>query len=120
MFITRKHLSRRTFLRGAGVTIALPFLESMAPAQTPTGDVEGAPPSLLPRRVVAGGGRGGAVQPRGGADHPLPLSRRSDPHTVDERNVIVEIRPPASRMALQPSRPSTPMPVSTTLVAPAP
>jgi hypothetical protein len=34
-FITRKHLSRRTFLRGAGVTIALPFLESMAPAQTP-------------------------------------------------------------------------------------
>ena len=35
MFITRKHLSRRTFLRGAGVTIALPFLESMVPAATP-------------------------------------------------------------------------------------
>jgi hypothetical protein len=35
MFITKKHLSRRTFLRGAGVTIALPFLESMVPAQTP-------------------------------------------------------------------------------------
>jgi hypothetical protein len=34
-FITKKHLSRRTFLRGAGVTVALPFLESMAPAQTP-------------------------------------------------------------------------------------
>jgi hypothetical protein len=33
--ITKKHLSRRTFLRGAGVTMALPFLESMAPAQTP-------------------------------------------------------------------------------------
>jgi hypothetical protein len=26
MFITKKHLSRRTFLRGAGVTVALPFL----------------------------------------------------------------------------------------------
>jgi hypothetical protein len=35
MFITKKHLSRRTFLQGAGVTIALPLLESMAPAQTP-------------------------------------------------------------------------------------
>jgi hypothetical protein len=35
MFITKKHLSRRTFLRGAGVTMALPFLESMVPAQTP-------------------------------------------------------------------------------------
>jgi uncharacterized protein DUF1552 len=35
MFISKKHLSRRTFLQGAGVTIALPFLESMVPAQTP-------------------------------------------------------------------------------------
>jgi hypothetical protein len=34
-FNTKKHLSRRTFLRGAGVTVALPFLESMVPAQTP-------------------------------------------------------------------------------------
>jgi hypothetical protein len=35
MFITKKHLSRRTFLHGVGVTIALPFLESMVPAATP-------------------------------------------------------------------------------------
>jgi hypothetical protein len=34
-FISKKHLSRRLFLRGAGVTVALPFLESMVPAQTP-------------------------------------------------------------------------------------
>jgi len=34
-FITKKHLSRRTFVRGLGVTMALPFLESMVPAQTP-------------------------------------------------------------------------------------
>ncbi|HEY6341747.1 MAG TPA: DUF1552 domain-containing protein [Bryobacteraceae bacterium] len=32
MFITGKHIPRRTFLRGAGVTLALPFLESMIPA----------------------------------------------------------------------------------------
>src|SRR5271168_1005034 len=34
MFITKKHLSRRTLLRGVGVSMALPFLESMVPAQT--------------------------------------------------------------------------------------
>src|SRR3954452_18897834 len=33
-FITKKHLSRRTFLHGAGVTLALPLLEMMLPAQT--------------------------------------------------------------------------------------
>lgn len=31
-FISKKHLSRRTFLRGTGTTLALPFLESMIPA----------------------------------------------------------------------------------------
>ena len=31
-FITGKHLSRRTFLRGAGATVALPLLDAMAPA----------------------------------------------------------------------------------------
>jgi len=35
MFITKKYLSRRTLLRGAGAALALPFLESMVPAQTP-------------------------------------------------------------------------------------
>jgi uncharacterized protein DUF1552 len=34
-FITKKHLSRRMFIRGMGVTMTLPFLESMVPAQTP-------------------------------------------------------------------------------------
>ena len=34
MIITKKHLPRRTFLRGMGVTLALPFLDSMVPAQT--------------------------------------------------------------------------------------
>ena len=31
-FITGKHLSRRTFLRGAGATVALPLLDAMVPA----------------------------------------------------------------------------------------
>ena len=35
MIITKKHLSRRTFLRGTlGATMALPLLEAMVPALT--------------------------------------------------------------------------------------
>jgi hypothetical protein len=34
MFITKKHIPRRTFLRGLGATVALPFLHSMVPAAT--------------------------------------------------------------------------------------
>jgi hypothetical protein len=36
MFIAKKHISRRTFLRGAGVTLALPLLDSMVPALSAT------------------------------------------------------------------------------------
>jgi hypothetical protein len=35
MFISKKFIPRRTFLKGAGVTIGLPLLDSMVPAQTP-------------------------------------------------------------------------------------
>jgi hypothetical protein len=34
MFITKKHLSRRTMLRGAGTALALPLLDAMIPART--------------------------------------------------------------------------------------
>jgi hypothetical protein len=34
MFITKKHIPRRTILRGAGAALALPFLEAMVPART--------------------------------------------------------------------------------------
>ena len=33
-FITKKHMSRRTILRGAGTALALPLLDAMIPAQT--------------------------------------------------------------------------------------
>ena len=33
-FLTKQHLSRRTFLNGMGVSLALPLLESMLPAAT--------------------------------------------------------------------------------------
>lgn len=34
MFITKKYISRRTVLKGAGVAVALPFLDAMMPAAT--------------------------------------------------------------------------------------
>ena len=34
MFLTKQHLSRRTLLKGAGATIALPLLDAMIPAGT--------------------------------------------------------------------------------------
>jgi hypothetical protein len=46
-FITKKHLPRRTFLRGMGVTLSLPLLESMVPAQTPLAKTAASPKSRL-------------------------------------------------------------------------
>jgi hypothetical protein len=43
MFITKKHLSRRTFLHGIGATVALPLLDSMVAAQTPLRQTAAAP-----------------------------------------------------------------------------
>jgi Protein of unknown function (DUF1552) len=43
MYLTKKHVSRRTVLRGVGATIALPFLDAMVPART-----------LLARTAAAG------------------------------------------------------------------
>ena len=43
MFIFKKYLSRRTFLRGSGAIVALPFLDAMAPAQTPIRQTAAAP-----------------------------------------------------------------------------
>ena len=34
MFLTKKHISRRTVLRGAGAVLSLPFLDAMVPAAT--------------------------------------------------------------------------------------
>jgi hypothetical protein len=50
VFITRRHVARRTVLRGLGATIALPLLDSMIPART-----------LLARTAANGASRLGFV-----------------------------------------------------------
>src|SRR5512147_1478603 len=43
MFISKKHLSRRTVLRGMGVSVALPLLDAMVPAGTALAQTAAAP-----------------------------------------------------------------------------
>src|SRR5690606_39753863 len=43
MFITKKHLPRRTFLKGMGVSLALPLLDAMIPARTALAKTAAAP-----------------------------------------------------------------------------
>jgi hypothetical protein len=46
-YLTKKHLSRRTVLRGAGVALALPLLESMIPAGLRRASAAGVPRARL-------------------------------------------------------------------------
>jgi len=48
MFLTKKHISRRTVLRGAGATLALPLLDAMIPSSTALAQTAAAP---VPRFV---------------------------------------------------------------------
>ena len=44
MFVTKRAIPRRTFLRGTGTVLALPFLESMVPAFTALAQTPARPP----------------------------------------------------------------------------
>jgi len=46
-FLSKRHLSRRTFLKSGGVTLALPLLESMVPAGTALAATAAAPKTRL-------------------------------------------------------------------------
>src|SRR5690606_6336123 len=58
MFITKKHLSRRTVLRGAGACIALPLLDAMNPAGVAWANT---PAGKAPHRLAFVGFPHGAV-----------------------------------------------------------
>lgn len=69
-FITKKRLDRRTFLRSAGVTVALPVMDAMIPAFTPMAK---AAAELRPKRFV------GIWHPHGAAPgYWSPLQTGSD------------------------------------------
>jgi hypothetical protein len=67
--------------------------EVVAP-QTPPVHLEGHPPPLLRRRMVAGLGRKATVQPGKGSHHALPLPGSSDPDTVADHELRNQAQAP--------------------------
>ncbi len=61
MYITKKHLSRRTVLQGMGATIALPFLDAMVAAQTPLAKTAALPKSRLAAIEMVHGAAGSTI-----------------------------------------------------------
>jgi hypothetical protein len=91
MFLTRKHLSRRTVLRGAGATLALPLLDAMIPAATALAQTAAVPKLrmgffYIPHGAIMGNTVHGPEMdrwtPRGaGADFTLsPILKALEPH----------------------------------------
>src|SRR5579864_2248552 len=71
----RWHLSRRTFLRGAGAAIALPWLDAMKPAAAMAGEAAAKPPVRFACLYFPNGAwMGNWVPTTAGADYVLPFS----------------------------------------------
>jgi hypothetical protein len=75
MYISKKHLSRRTVLRGLGATVALPLLDAMVPAQTALAQTAAAPTLRFGTIYVPHGVIMDAWMPeKVGSDFEMPLN----------------------------------------------
>src|SRR3954452_573268 len=75
MFITKKKISRRTVLRGAGVALALPLLDAMVPAATALAQTAAAPkPRFVGCFVPHGMAPGYWVPEKVGANPDFPFN----------------------------------------------
>jgi len=86
MFITRRHIPRRSLLRGIGASIALPMLDSMLPAFA--ADAPGATPRLSFVYVGNGIVHRNWVPTTTGAGFDLPLNLQPLANVRDHLNVI--------------------------------
>jgi hypothetical protein len=91
MYLTKRHLSRRTVLKGAGVSLALPLLDAMVPAATALAQTAAAPKLrvgffYIPHGAIMGNTSFGSEMdkwtPRGtGADYTLsPILKSLEPY----------------------------------------
>ena len=95
MFISKKHIPRRTFLKSAGCTLALPLLDAMVPAATALAQTAAAPKPplrrhLLPARHGAGllGAGAGRRAPGEAAVHPGVARERQGSDRRVERPLV--------------------------------
>ena len=91
MFLTKTHLPRRSFLKGAGVALALPFLESMIPAGRVFGQA-----ARRPTRFGAIYFPHGAIMPKwtpaaAGAGYELPEILQPLKAFYDRMNVVSDL-----------------------------
>jgi hypothetical protein len=86
-FVTKKHLPRRTFLRGLGVTLSLPLLDSMVPAQTPLTKTAAKPQFRMGLCFIPHGAVMANWTPA--AEGPLELSRTLAPLEPYKNQVVV-------------------------------
>jgi len=96
-FISKKHLSRRTFLRGAGVAVALPFLDSMLPAATPLAQTAAAAKARFGTIYVPHGATMYSWTPaKEGTDFDFTLILKPLEPYRDRINVISDLTHPAA------------------------
>jgi hypothetical protein len=99
MFLTKKHISRRTVLKGAGVTLALPLLDSMIPAGTALAQTAAKAPTrftgiFVPHGmapgwwVPEGGGPGEPKRAEGAKDFELPMIMKPLESVRDRTTII--------------------------------
>jgi hypothetical protein len=77
MFLTNKHLSRRTMLKGMSAAVALPFLDAMAPAANAAASVKGKT-RLIAIEMVHGSAGGTAFGLRKNLWSPAAVGREFD------------------------------------------
>jgi len=85
--IFKKHIPRRTFLRGLGVTMSLPLLDSMVPAQTPLAKTAASPNVRLGLCFIPHGAVMNNWTPA--QEGALTLSRILSPLEPFKQNVVV-------------------------------
>jgi hypothetical protein len=79
MFVTKRHISRRTVLRGAGAVLSLPLLDAMVPASTALAQTAAAPKQRFVGLFVPHGAAPGYWEPKtaGALTGELPMIWKS-------------------------------------------
>ncbi len=96
-FLTKKHLSRRTLLRGAGASIALPLLESMLPAAAMGASAAATPKTRMAFLYMAHGAVMDRWNPSGeGSDFQFSPTLRSLEPFRDNINIISDMTLPSA------------------------